>query len=168
VHGGSKLLNKAYPDKVRNNAENRIRLRGVEVILDDFVDPPPEGTPVTTRKGVELDADLVVPARGGRPNTSWIVESLGEDVADEQGLLHVKPTLQLAAHPTIFALGDVIDFPEQKQFGKYPVHIGIVAANVSSLLNGAQPMKEYKGQAEILVLTMGSVRSLIRLSEVVD
>ncbi|KAF8527679.1 FAD/NAD(P)-binding domain-containing protein [Gautieria morchelliformis] len=156
VHGGKKLLNKAYPDKVRKDVERRIRHRGVEVILDDFIDPLPEGTPVTTRKGVKLNADLIVPARGGRPNTSWIVDALGKDVADERGFLHIKPTLQLAAHPTIFAMGDAIDFPEQKQFGKYPVHIGVVAANVSSVLNGVQPKKEYKGQADILVLTMGS------------
>ena len=157
------LLNKTYPDKYRLNLERRIRSQGVKLILDDQVDIASESTPITTRKGVELDADLVVPTRGGRPNTPWIVSSLGKDVANEGGYLHIRPTMQLTAYPNIFALGDVIDYPEQKQLGKYPGHVAVVSSNVTTLLKGAEPQKEYKSQPEMIVITMGLVCGLFKL-----
>ena len=158
------LLNQVYPDKYRLDVERRIRSRGVKLILDDFLEATSsEATKATTRKGVELDADLVVTARGARPNTSWIVSSLGEDVANERGYLHVKPTMQLTSYPNIFALGDVIDFPEQKQAGKYPAHAAVVSANIVTLLKGAEPRKVYKAQPEMIALTMGKVRRLFNL-----
>jgi apoptosis-inducing factor 2 len=154
VHGDKKLLNKAYTDKFRDNVERRIRSRGVDLILDDYIDSL---TASTTRKGVPLDADLIVPARGPKPNTEWIGSSLGEDVVTERGLVRIKPTMQVAGYPGIFALGDIIDFPEQKQLGKYPAHSAVVAANIKSFLNGKQLGKEYKGQGEMIVVTMGKV-----------
>lgn len=65
VQGDSSLLNAAYPDKYRRRVEKGIRARGVEIILNDYIDtfevgPVTEGTGVKTRKGVEVEADLVV------------------------------------------------------------------------------------------------------------
>lgn len=154
MHGDKKLLNKAYPDKVRNSLERGVRSIGVNLILGDFVDSLSAST---TRKGVKLDADLIVSARGPRPNTSWIISSLGNDIATDRGHLHVKPTLQLDAYPNIFALGDVIDLPEQKQLVKCGSQVPIVAANISSILSGSQPVKVYKGSVEMIMVTLGRV-----------
>ena len=63
VHGGSHLLNPAYPDKLRILAEKGLRLRGIELILDDYIDiaESKEVQGVTTRAGKELkDTDFVV------------------------------------------------------------------------------------------------------------
>lgn len=134
--------------------EDNIRSRGVKVILDDYIDSLSAST---TRKGTELDADLVISARGPRPNTSWIISSLGDDVATETGHIHVRPTLQLNKYPSIFALGDIINNPEQKQLAKSYAHAAVVAANITSLLNGAQPTKVYNGSMEMILVTTGMV-----------
>lgn len=157
MHGDKSLLNKAYPDKFRHNVEKRIRSRGVDVILDDYIDSL-DGS--TTRKGVQLDTDLVVFARGARPNTSWIAPSLGEEAVTKQGFIRVKPTLQVDGYPSIFAVGDAIDYPEQKQLGKYTAHAEVVTANLSSFVKNKQPSKEYKGQSEMILVTMGKVRGI--------
>ncbi|KAF8575725.1 FAD/NAD-P-binding domain-containing protein [Ramaria rubella] len=152
VHGGKKLLNDAYPDKFRADTERRIRALGVDLILDDYIDTFPASA---TRKGVALDADLVLSARGSTPNTSWIASSLGGGVLTEQGRLRIKSTLQLDAYPNIYALGDVIDFPEQKQLGKYGGHVSVAATNIQSSLTGSKPKQLYKGGFEVIFITMG-------------
>lgn len=66
VHGGKLLLNPAYPDKVRKSAAKSLEARGIEVIVDDFIDEPETKAiqGITTRSGKELkDADLVVRIR---------------------------------------------------------------------------------------------------------
>jgi len=157
VQGDSGLLNGTYPAKFRKDIEARIRKRGIELVLDDYIDviPPPGAGSVTTRKGKVLPADLVVPTRGGKPNTAIIKASL-PDVVDSAGRVRVDPTLQLPGHPTIFAAGDITDLPEQKQVAKYPAHASVIAANVLSLLQGQSPAKQYKKQPEMIVVTNGA------------
>ena len=65
VQGDSSLLNAAYPNKYRQRVEKGIRARGIELILNDYIDTfevgaITKGTGVKTRKGVEVEADLVV------------------------------------------------------------------------------------------------------------
>jgi apoptosis-inducing factor 2 len=62
VQSSNMLLNKAYPDKFRLALDRGLKVRGVEIIYNDFIDEiPAEGVVgVTTRNGNKLDADLVV------------------------------------------------------------------------------------------------------------
>ena len=63
MHGDSLLLNPAYPDKFRRNIERRVRNRGINLVLGDYVDTIPEAGVVglTTRQGQNItDADLAV------------------------------------------------------------------------------------------------------------
>lgn len=157
VHGNKQLLNSTYPDKFRQTIEKNIRDHGVNLILDDFVDelPVDEGQ-VKTRKGVNLHADLALATRGPRPNTDFISTSLGPTVLASNGYVTISPTLQLPSQPRILAAGDIIDFPEQKQAGKYGAHASVVVANIQSILKGEKPTKEYKGPAlEAIVITVG-------------
>ncbi|TDL28126.1 FAD/NAD(P)-binding domain-containing protein [Rickenella mellea] len=156
VHGGKQLLNDAYPNKFRKDLEQRLRARNIDLILGDYIDNmPSEGeTTATTRNGKKISADLFVPTPGGRPNTAFL-KSLGADVLTDFGLVKVKPTLQLQSHPEIFAAGDIIDFKEQKQVAKVPGHVGVVAANLLSILKDQPPKKEYKGTFEAIFVTNG-------------
>ena len=56
------LLNKIYPNKLRQALAKGLTARGVEIIYNDYIDDvPDEGVVgVTTRNGKKLDADLVV------------------------------------------------------------------------------------------------------------
>ncbi|KIP01404.1 hypothetical protein PHLGIDRAFT_80620 [Phlebiopsis gigantea 11061_1 CR5-6] len=158
VHGGEHLLNDTYPDRFRKNIEDRVRKRGVAVVDEDYIDnfPEPNTTAdVTTRRGKVLKSvDLVVPAFGARPNTTFI-NSLGAGVLTEEGFVKVKPTLELPAHPGVFAVGDILDWKEQKQAGKVMGHAAAVAANLVSFLDGRPQTKVYKGSPEMIVVPIG-------------
>ncbi|KAK2462349.1 hypothetical protein APHAL10511_005655 [Amanita phalloides] len=159
VQSNSALLNAAYPDKFRRQVERQTRAHGIDIILDDYIDmfevgPIPSGTGITTRKGVQIKADLVVSARGPTPNTDFIISSLGSRVANERGYVKIHPTFQLHDHPDIFALGDIVDWKEQKQVTKAQAHAAIVAANVDAYLSGRK-LTSYKGSPEMILITLG-------------
>lgn len=83
--------------------------------------------------------------------------SLGEDALNGHGFVKIKPTMQLLNHPSIFALGDIIDWTEQKQAAKLMWHVPVIVGNVVSFLNGATPTKKYTGATEMIVITNGKV-----------
>ncbi|PFH49805.1 hypothetical protein AMATHDRAFT_146753 [Amanita thiersii Skay4041] len=157
VHGNGALLNKSYPDKFRKRAEQRVRAHDVHLVLDDFVDTfEPTNGIIKTRKGVELRADLVVSARGPRPNTAFIGSSLGADVLSDGGFVKILPTFQLPNYLEIFAIGDIIDWPEQKQLLKAVQHAAIVTSNIQAYMSDhGTKLKQYKGQSETIVITVG-------------
>jgi len=72
----------------------------------------------------------------------------------------VNPTLQLAGHPRIFALGDIIDWKEQKQAAKAVGHITIVSNNILTLVGLKSSFKNYKGSIEMIALTNGKASFL--------
>ncbi|KAK0208923.1 hypothetical protein DFS33DRAFT_1306417 [Desarmillaria ectypa] len=155
IHGGSKLLNDAYPDRFRNKMENGMKSRGVEIVYNDYLDDIPASgvESVTTRNGKIIKADLFVPAWGPKPNTGFIASSLPGAITDK-GFVKIKPTLQLASYPEIFALGDILDWKEQKQAAKANAHAALISANVLSYLDGKH-LKEYKGSYELILVTNG-------------
>lgn len=176
IHSERKLLNDTYPESFRDNINTRVRTAGIEVVPNDYVDQIPEpGTTVDlqTRNGksipgvglvVSLFASVKqdnlthqfvqVPAFGAKPNTAFI-NTLGSDVLTERGYVKVEPTLQIRGHPGHFAIGDIIDWREQKQAAKAPAHAAVAAANVASFLNGAPQKSVYKGSVEMIVLPIG-------------
>lgn len=66
--------------------------------------------------------------------------------------------MQLPSHPAIFAVGDIIDWKEQKQAAKAGGHAPVVVANVVNLLAGRPGRKEYGGFPEMIMITNGRVR----------
>jgi len=89
------------------------------------------------------------------------VASLGGDTLNGQGYVKIKPTLQLLNHPSIFALGDIIDWPEQKQAAKLRWHVPIAVANIISFLDEAPLTKKYSGAPEMIVITNGRVSIMV-------
>ncbi|KAJ7751309.1 FAD/NAD(P)-binding domain-containing protein [Mycena maculata] len=156
VHGDAGIMNSTYSASFRKGLEKGLGARGINLILNDYVDeiPAPGPTTVTTRRGHVIDADLVISARGPRPRTEFIAKSLGADSLDERNQIKVKPTLQLSEHPDIFAVGDAINTVEQKQVMKASAHAALVAGNIVAYLAG-KSLKEYKGSSEIIVVTNG-------------
>lgn len=86
-----------------------------------------------------------------------IGDSLGQEVLTARKNVRVLPTLQLPAHPSIFALGDIIDWNEQKQAFKSQGHGAVIAANILSLVKGSKAEKKYKTGPEIIIVTNGKV-----------
>ncbi|THH28006.1 hypothetical protein EUX98_g6183 [Antrodiella citrinella] len=157
VHGSDSLLNDTYPPKFRKFMTNKVLDKGINVILGDRVESfPEEGTVgLTTSNGKSIpDADLVIPTFGARPNTGFI-STLGSDVLTKDGYVHVDATLSIPKHEGIFAFGDIIDWPEQKQLGKAPGQVAVVLANLQSFLNNQKLAKLYKSPPEIIVIPIG-------------
>lgn len=77
-----------------------------------------------------------------------------------RGQIKIENTFQLKSHPNIYAIGDVIDFDEQKQAAKAPKHAQIAAANILAQISGGDAKKTYSGQPELIIITNGKVRRL--------
>ena len=67
--------------------------------------------------------------------------------------------LEVRGHPGVFAVGDIVDWQEQKQAVKSMSHAGVVAANVVSFVRGQPLKKKYGGFPEMIVIPLGKVRS---------
>ncbi|KAF8517270.1 FAD/NAD-binding domain-containing protein [Hysterangium stoloniferum] len=153
VHSGKALLNDAYPAKFRKDVARRLTKRNVELILGDKIE---NAESTTTTNGISLEVDFIIIATGSAPNNEWIGSSLGADVLAKSGYVNVKPTLQVNGYNNIFALGDMIEWKEQKQIGKIAYgHLPIVVANVGDVANGATPKKVYKGSMEMIFISIG-------------
>jgi NADH dehydrogenase FAD-containing subunit len=160
VHNGAQLLNDTYSTKFRARLEASLRQRGVHIILNDHIEKIPDlgvDSTVTTHGGVNLNADLILPTRGGRPNTQFI-SSLGEDVLDKDGRVRVNSYFQVKKHPNIFVAGDAPNVVEQKQLAKCAKHAAVIVPNVLSVLNGGEAKSFYKGATEVIVVTNGRNR----------
>lgn len=92
-----------------------------------------------------------------------MINTLDTGVLTSKGFVKVKPTLEVQGHPGVFAIGDIIDWPEQKQAAKAPAHAATAAANVASFLNGAPLKSEYKGSPEAIIIPIGKVRTVVEL-----
>ncbi|KAI0045202.1 FAD/NAD-P-binding domain-containing protein [Auriscalpium vulgare] len=156
VHSEPLLLNATYPDKFRIRLANDLRARGVELVLGDVVDDPEiKSGKVATRGGKQIETDLVVLCRGGKPATEWLKGSLESDAFNEEGRLRVEPTLLVKGYKNIYAAGDVTDWKEQKQVAKYDAHNAVIVSNTLAYLAGSEPTSVYKGSTEIIVITNG-------------
>ncbi|KAF9528291.1 hypothetical protein CPB83DRAFT_876076 [Crepidotus variabilis] len=135
VHSKPLLLNDTYPNNWRKSVNENIEKRGVELVLNDrILDPVPKGGKVITQNGLTLDADLVIPTRGPKPNTQFIGESLGPNTLNSFGEVKVLPTFQVLGFPRIFAIGDIVDVKEQKSARKGSKHCKISANNIKVIL----------------------------------
>ncbi|KAF8198630.1 hypothetical protein BJ912DRAFT_952153 [Pholiota molesta] len=156
VQANRLLLGDMYPNIFRVDVESRVRRRGVNILFSDTIEgtPNPQGS-VQTSSGMSLPCDLLIYARGGRPNTS-LLKFLRPSVLTDRGYVKVTPTLQVEGHHNIFALGDVIDWPEAKQLTKISMgHAPVVISNVMSYLDGRLPKRAYKNCPEILAISIG-------------
>lgn len=93
-----------------------------------------------------------------------IISSLGASAASATGYIKVKSTLQLPDHPDIFAMGDILDLPEQKGAIKAGNHATLVAANIVSYLAGRQ-LKAYAQGKEVILVCNGKVCTCIILCD---
>ena len=71
------------------------------------------------------------------------------------------PSLQLQSHPSIFAMGDITDLQEAKQYQKTAGHASVVVSNVLSYLEGEELKQQCKPGREIIMISNGRVRFFV-------
>ncbi|KAG9099535.1 hypothetical protein FRC06_005179 [Ceratobasidium sp. 370] len=163
VHRGRALMNDTYPDKYRNSLHEMLTKAGVNVILNDMIvdeSPNAEGVFVTA-SGQSIAADLLIPTRGGKPNTSMLAEYDPTAVIGETGYVRVEPSLRvklISGACNVYAVGDIIDWPEQKMVYKAMTsHAPLVAKNIMQQIKQKKVKQAaYGGTAEAIFVTFGS------------
>jgi len=165
VHSHTLVLNPTYPVKFRKMVGAQFKARDIEFILNDIVESFPESDSgeVGLKSGQKVDADLIVRTSGPRPNTEFLASSLGADVLTEQKFVHVSPQLQVVGHPSVFVAGDILDWPEEKQFAKTIDQAPVVAENMVSYLANKPLKKKYTGGPEGIFLTNGKSSGAVYL-----
>ncbi|KAG8785649.1 hypothetical protein FRC12_017325 [Ceratobasidium sp. 428] len=119
VHRNRALMNDTYPDKYRQSLHDMLIKSGVNIILNDMIvdeSVNADGMFMTV-SGQPIAADLLIPTRGGRPNTSMLAEFDPTSLIEETGYVRVEPNLQvklISGACNVYAVGDIIDWPEQK------------------------------------------------------
>jgi len=157
VHSHTLVLNQTYPVKFRKMVGAQFKARDIDFVLNDSVESFPESDSgeVGLKSGQKIHADLIVRTSGPRPNTEFLASSLGVDILSADKSVRVSPQLQVFGHPSVFAAGDIVDWPEEKQFGKTVGQAAVVAENIISYLANKPLKKEYAGSPEAIILTNG-------------
>ncbi|KAG8715020.1 hypothetical protein FRC08_011116, partial [Ceratobasidium sp. 394] len=159
IHGGKELTNKTYPAKFRQSVLDATRKLGIEVVLGDKISPnaTPEGGYVTTEHGERIRADMVIAATGGRLNTD-IARTLDSSIVTSTSTVLVTPELNvrlMSGAQNVWAIGDIIDWPEQKMvFKAAHGHVPVVVNNILASIKGGK-RTTYAGKPEIIFVTLG-------------
>ncbi|KAF8689005.1 Pyridine nucleotide-disulfide oxidoreductase, partial [Rhizoctonia solani] len=159
VGGGSvgiELMNDTYVTKFRQSVLDAMISTGVEVILEDRI--PPQATLIdgfmTSENGRRIPADLVILAAGG-PS---IVRAFDPSAVTESGTVLVTPELQVnlsSGARNVWAIGDIIEWPEQKMVLKASSgHAPVLAKNIIASIWGSKP-SPYGGKTEMIFVTIG-------------
>ncbi|ELU43291.1 pyridine nucleotide-disulfide oxidoreductase domain-containing protein [Rhizoctonia solani AG-1 IA] len=162
IHGVTELMNSTYPHKFRKSLLDALTKKGAHVVLGDKISPDvlPEDGYVTTQSGTRIRADLVIPAAGGRPNTA-VVSTLDSSVVTKSGTVLVTPELRVklsSGAQNVWAIGDIIEWPEQKvgalDPGRCTGHAPTVAKNILASVQGGKEA-QYEGKPEMIFVTLG-------------
>jgi NADH dehydrogenase FAD-containing subunit len=108
---------------------------------------------VTTEAGRDVTADLWYRCYGVEPNSDILSGPLaGARRAD--GFIEVGPTLQVAGHPNVFALGDV-STAGPKMAGHAGRQAVTVAGNITALIEGRADLTGHEAPGVGIVVPIG-------------
>ncbi|XP_077987912.1 ferroptosis suppressor protein 1-like isoform X2 [Glandiceps talaboti] len=162
IHPHQKIADPNTNDKFQANLKGQLENLGVKLVLGERVsnlDSLPTGcttqslNTVTTDKGSQIQANLVVPCTGLKPNSTAYHSSLGNKM-DNDGRLKVNDYLQVEGHKNIYALGDCANVKETKLAYNAGVHADLVTKNLESESQGKE-LKPYKPGGFFMALSCG-------------
>ncbi|KAF8599297.1 FAD/NAD(P)-binding domain-containing protein [Ceratobasidium sp. AG-I] len=139
IHSPKGLMNNVYSNKFRKALLDATTKLGVEAILGDRISPDviPNNGFVRTEQGKRIQADLVIKAIGGTPNTG-VVRAFDPSAVTSKGTVLVTPELRvkLASAKAMYR------------------HAPLMAKNILAAVSGANPTL-YPGMAEMILVTVG-------------
>ncbi|KAH7108098.1 FAD/NAD(P)-binding domain-containing protein [Auriculariales sp. MPI-PUGE-AT-0066] len=169
VHSRPRFL-PIYKTAMHDAILKRMDDLGVNVVLDDRVEVPSEDIlrkmeansrrrythTVRTRKGKEIEADLVLVCTGQKPN-SQLLRKFAPDSLDEWGFVRTEKTMRAHELPKVFAVGDVAEAGAVKA-GHTAWNMGTIAAdNIIALVKGAdeKELQHYTPTPPMIKVTLG-------------
>lgn len=160
-----RVLEGPFRDDLKAELQRQLLALDVRLVLGSPLQalPPTEpGEPgtftVVTDDGEEITADLWFRCFGVVPNGDYLGDQLAA-ARQPDGFVEVGPTLQVAGHPTVFALGD-LSTADAKMAGYARRQAEVVAANITALAAGAtangEGLTEYQPMGRtVIVVPLG-------------
>ena len=156
------LATPGYTDGLREEVERQLDQLGVEVVAGSelaYLPTPAVGElgrfTVQTKDGVEVSADMWFRCYGTSPNTGYLEGGSLADVVNPDGTVRVEPTMQVAGHGHVYAIGDITDVRESKRADAARQQAGVVVSNLTAALGGQEPQTTYRSTREWVILPLG-------------
>ncbi|XP_006823634.1 ferroptosis suppressor protein 1-like [Saccoglossus kowalevskii] len=161
IHSKQVLVSDAFSNKFHKETRRQLDALGVKLILGEKVenmdDLPDhfmeEKFKVTTNKGNEIEANLIIKCTGTKVNTSAYAESLGGSM-DEIGQLKVNDFFEVEGQNQIFAIGDCCNTNETKMAFRAGFHADLIVQNFIQESKGNKK-HPYKPKGPIMILSLG-------------
>ncbi|XP_046884918.1 apoptosis-inducing factor 2 isoform X2 [Hypomesus transpacificus] len=161
IHSHIGMADKELLPSVREQAKEVLLEKGVELVLGQKVSNLAElelnvikkDTVITTDKGLEITADLVISCTGSKINSSAYSSTLNGCLA-ENGALKVNKHLQVEGYENVYAVGDCTNLKEPKTAYAAGLHAGVAVNNIAYRLAGKAQAAYHPGSVTML-LAMG-------------
>ncbi|XP_012683015.2 apoptosis-inducing factor 2 [Clupea harengus] len=161
IHPHIALADAELLPSVREQAKEVLLEKGVELVLGQKVanlqdlklNVTQKDIVVTTDKGTELKADLVICCAGNKINSGAYSATMSECLAGN-GALKVNENLQVRGFDRIYALGDCTNVQEPKTAYNAGLHAGVAVTNIINSITG-KPLVSYQTGNVTMLLAMG-------------
>ena len=154
------LMGGEFRPELRGELRRQLLERGVDLRLGQPLRELPNTAPATfgqfsavTASGEKIDADIWFRCFGVDPVSDYLGASLAP-ARGPDGFIAVEPTLQLAGHPNVFAIGDAAN-ADAKMAGRAGRQAHLVADNIRKLVAGEQDLAHYEPIPPAIVLPIG-------------
>ena len=164
VEAGPELFPMFKPD-IREYTEKALAKRDVEVMTGEIVEKI-EPTRVTLKSGTVLPAHTLVWGAGLQGNE--LVRSLGLEL-EKGNRIAVDEELRIAAHPEVYAVGDIAAITDQKtsqvlpQLGSVALQSGEHAGETIAHLVGGKKTKPFKYRDKGTMATIGRGSAVVQM-----
>jgi NADH dehydrogenase FAD-containing subunit len=154
------VLGGPYMAELKAELRRQLVESQVELILGSPLRQAPPTDPgelatftVTTEAGTEVTADIWFRCYGVIPNSDYLGDAL-VSARRSDGFIEVGPTLQVAGHTTVFAVGD-ISTADSKMAGFAGRQAATVADNINSLAQGRSDLAHYESMGVAIAVPIG-------------
>ena len=164
VEAGPELFPMFKPD-IREYTEKALAKRDVEVMTGEIVEQI-EPTRVTLKSGTVLPAHTLVWGAGLQGNE--LVRSLGLEL-EKGNRIAVDEELRIAAHPEVYAVGDIAAITDQKttqvlpQLGSVALQSGEHAGETIAHLVAGKKTKPFKYRDKGTMATIGRGSAVVQM-----
>ncbi len=154
------VLGADFRADLREELRTQLLDAGIELVLGDGLRALPSTAPcvrshftVTTDDGHDIAADIWFRCFGVTPVSDYLADDLAAARGGD-GFVNVEPTLQVAGHTNVFAIGDV-STADAKMAGRAGRQGHLVAENIQKLMRGETELSVYEALEPAIIIPIG-------------